>query len=105
QPENMPEYEDLGEEFYALILDYLENELKIPKRPGYGYDIDSCLDPRVNALYDDENKGVVAGYENEDIRIEEYETEKDDVYSYLFLVRDSKEGPWKVIHHGNSYKE
>ena len=59
----------------------------------------------MNAIYDDEDKGVAKGYENENIYIEEFETEKDDVYSYLIAVRDSKDSPWKVIHHGNSYKE
>lgn len=105
QSENIPDFSDLNESFYQMIYDYLENELKIPKRTGYVYDVASSLDPRMNAIYDDEDKGVAAGYENENIYVVEYETEIDDVYSHLILVRDTKDSPWKVIHQGNSYKE
>ncbi|MBZ9607287.1 hypothetical protein G9F73_005535 [Clostridium estertheticum] len=105
QSKNMPIIDDLEEKDFEVILDYIENELKIPKKSPSGYDIAPCLDPRINAIYDDEDKGVADGYDNENIYIEEYETEKDDVYSYIFLVRDSKDSPWKVIHHGNNYKE
>lgn len=108
QAKNIPDfsqesYESL-EQLAKVKLEYIENELKIPKR-DYGYDTSGCIDPRMNAIYDDEDKGVANGYENENIWIEEFETEVDDVYSYLILVRDSKDSPWKVIHHGNTYKE
>ncbi|MBD5586125.1 hypothetical protein FDF50_03755 [Clostridium botulinum] len=109
QSKNIPNF---GKESYKkfeqlahAVGDYINNELKIPERPVYGHNIAPCLDPRMNAIYDDEDKGVASGYDNENIYIEEYETEKDDVYSYLILVRDSKDSPWKVIHHGNSYKK
>lgn len=109
QSKNMPDFSteeiEKWEQRANLGLDYLENELKIPKRPVYGYDTSQCLDPRINAIYDDEDKGVASGYDNENIYIEEYETEKDDVYSYIFFVRDSKDSPWKIIYHGNSYKK
>lgn len=109
QSENMPDFSNEGmekwEQLEQTTLEYIKNELKIPERPVYGYDTSSCLDPRMNAIYDDEDKGVANGYDNENIYIEEYETEVDDVYSYIILVRDSKDSPWKVIHHGNSYKE
>lgn len=108
QSENIPNFSDesyeASEKRAKVILDYVENELKIPKRE-YEYDMSQCLDPRMNAIYDDKDKGVANGYANENIWIEEYETEIDNVYSYLIVVRDSKDSPWKVIHHGNSYKE
>ncbi len=63
------------------------------------------MNPRILAIYNDEDKGVATGYTNENIRVFEYETEGDDSFSYLFLVRYSKELPWKIIHHGTSYKE
>lgn len=88
-----------------LVYNYLENELKIPKRGIYEYDTSTCIDPRMNAIYDDEDKGVAKGYENKNIYIEEYETAEEDVYSYLILVRDSKDSDWRIIHDGNSYKE
>ena len=82
----------------------MENTVKVPRR-SHGYDVAQCIDPRMNAVYDDEDKGVAASYENENIFIAEYETAKDSVYSYLVLVRDSKEGSWEIIHDGLSYKE
>ncbi|WP_291583046.1 hypothetical protein [Clostridium sp. UBA6640] len=109
QSKNIPNFTKEGYEkeveYIRFIRGYIENELKIPERPVYGHDATSCIDPRMNAIYDDEDKGVASGYDNENIRIEEYETEKDDVYSYLISVRESKDSPWEVIHHGNSYKE
>ncbi|CBZ02500.1 hypothetical protein EXN25_01250 [Clostridium botulinum] len=109
QSKNMPDrsketYEQF-EQLSRVTRNYIENELKIPARPVYEHNTSECMDPRMNAIYDDKDKGVASGYDNENIYIEEYETEKDDVYSYLILVRDSKDSPWKVIHHGNSYKK
>ncbi|MEG1311983.1 MAG: hypothetical protein RR835_10810 [Peptostreptococcaceae bacterium] len=108
QSENIPDFSnesyEMSEQRAKAILDYIENELKVSKRE-YVYDTSQCLDPRMNAIYDEEDKGVAKGYENENIWIEEYETESDNVYSYLIVVRDSKDSPWKIIHHGNSYKE
>lgn len=88
-----------------VVYDYLENELKLPQKKDIGYNIGRCMDPRMNAIYDDEDKGVASGYENENIYIEEYETAKEDVYSYLIMVRESKDSEWKIIHDGNSYKK
>lgn len=62
-----------------------------------------CIDPRMYSIYEDEDKGVAEGYENDNIFITEYYD--GEVWQYLILVRDSKEDPWKVIHHGSSYKE
>lgn len=109
QSKNMPNFfkegYDVFEQLARVVNNYIENELKIPARPVYQHNTSQCMDPRMNAIYDDKDKGVASGYDNENIYIEEYETEKDDVYSYLILVRDSKNSPWKVIYHGNSYKK
>ncbi len=105
QTKNRPDfsYDELYD-IFNVIEDYVENTVKVPRR-SHGYDVAQCIDPRMNAVYDDEDKGVAASYENENIFIAEYETAKDSVYSYLVLVRDSKEGSWEIIHDGLSYKE
>ncbi|TCZ77074.1 hypothetical protein E0485_11445 [Paenibacillus albiflavus] len=105
QTKNRPDFSDAKtEEFWALIHDYVENEAGVPKRK-YGYDVSQCMDPRMNIIYDDDDKGVAAGYDNENIYLAEYETAEDGVYSYLVLVRESRESPWQIIHDGLSYKE
>jgi outer membrane murein-binding lipoprotein Lpp len=105
QTKNRPEYSyDELSDIFNVIQKYVESTAKVPKR-GYGYDIAQCIDPRMNAIYDDEDKGVATGYENKNIFIAEYETAEDAVYSYLVLVRDSKSGSWKIIYDGLSYKE
>lgn len=63
-----------------------------------------CIDPRVLAIYDDEDKGVAAGYDSSNIFVCEY-CNGDGVWQYLILVRDGKGGAWSVIHDGSSYKE
>lgn len=62
-----------------------------------------CVDPRMYNIYEDEDKGVARGYENENIFINEYYDGEN--WQYLVLVRDAKGEPWEVIHHGSSYKE
>lgn len=62
-----------------------------------------CIDPRMYSIYEEEDKGVAKGYDNENIFISEYYD--GEVWQYLILVRDSKEDTWKVIHHGGSYNE
>ncbi|MEG0693568.1 MAG: hypothetical protein RR444_10885 [Oscillospiraceae bacterium] len=105
QTKNRPDFStDMNEVFYEFIHEYLKNEVGVTER-NYGYDVEQCMDPRMNAIYDDDDKGVAAGYENENILLMEYQTFEDSVYSYLVLVRESKESPWKVIHDGLSYKE
>jgi hypothetical protein len=61
-----------------------------------------CFDPRIYAIYDDEDKGVASGYEADNIFVCEYCD--NGTWKYLILVRDAKGEPWKVIHHGDSYK-
>lgn len=107
QTKNLPDWSSESNESNLqrvnAISDYLENELKLQKKEG-GFTFWSCIDPRINAVYDDEDKSIMAGYENQNIYIAEYETAETDIYSYLFLVRDSKDGDWYVLHQGNSYK-
>jgi hypothetical protein len=104
--ENSNEYsqEEL-ESVFETAEDYIINELKIPKRGEYEYDYAESMDPRINKIYEDENKGVANGYDNENIFVVEYETKKENVYSYLFIVRDSKDSAWKIIYDGTSYKQ
>lgn len=63
-----------------------------------------CIDPRVLAIYDDEDKGVAAGYDSSNIFVCEY-CDEDGVWQYLILVRDGKGSAWSVIHDGSSYQE
>ena len=66
QSKNMPylgdESMDEIKERVNIVLNYLENELKLPKRGEVGYDTSRCIDPRMNVIYDDEDKGVASGY-------------------------------------------
>ena len=103
QSQNIPNFDDLSYvDFLARAeawVDYVRN-----KYNGFNPVISrQCVDPRMNAIYDDVDKGVAKGYQNEDIYIVEYETVDEDVYSYLILVRE-KDNSWKVIHEGLSYK-
>lgn len=93
------------ESVYNTALDYIKKEIKVPKRGSYEYDFAQSMDPRINKIYEDEDKGVAKGYTNENIFVVEYETKKVDVYSYLFLIRESKDSPWKVLYDGISYKQ
>lgn len=105
QTKNRPDFStDMNEAFYTFIHEYLKNEVGVTER-NYGYDVEQCIDPRMNAIYDDDDKGVATGYENENIILMEYQTSEDGFYSCLVLVRESKGSPWKVIHDGLSYKE
>lgn len=89
------------ENIFETIFAYLEKkgiDIKMNNTIG------GCYDPRMNKIYEDEDKGVAEGYENKDIFVAEYETKKTGVYSYLIVVRDKK-GTWKVLYDGTSYKE
>ncbi len=63
-----------------------------------------CIDPRILNIYDDEDKGVAAGYDNNNIFVCEY-CREDGVWQYLILVRESRESKWNVIHNGTRYKK
>lgn len=105
QSKNRPDFiYEFTDKFFVFISDYLKTELNIPE-PSLGYYIAQCMDPRMNAIYDDSDKGVASGYDNDNIIVMEYETAKENVYSYLIVVRDNKDSQWKIIYDGSNYKE
>jgi len=55
----------------------------------------------MNAIYDDEDKGVAAGYENENILLKEYVVNNN--WRYIVLVRESANDPWKVAHEDTNH--
>lgn len=87
---------------YAAAKIYVTDILGI--KPNTKMTTYMCIDPKMLAIYEDEDKGVAAGYDNNNIFLCEYCNE-EDVWKYLILVRDSKDSPWNVIHNGNSYKK
>lgn len=87
---------------YAAAKIYVTDILGI--KPNTKMTTYMCIDPKMLAIYEDEDKGVAAGYDNNNIFLCEYCNE-EDVWQYLVLVRDSKDSPWNVIHNGNSYKK
>lgn len=89
-------------EGYAAARIYVTDTLGI--KPGTKQVVYMCVDPRILAIYDDEDKGVAAGYDNSNIFVCEYCGE-DNVWKYLILVRDGKGSQWEVIYNGSSYKE
>ena len=89
-------------EGYAAARIYVTDTLGI--KPSTKQVVYMCVDPRILAIYDDEDKGVAAGYDNSNIFVCEYCGE-GNVWQYLILVRDGKGSQWKVIHNGSSYKE
>ena len=98
------EGEDL-EKMFGIVIDYLVEEKGFEEKEiGKKIDYSQCIDPRVNAIYDNEDKGVLNGYENENIFIVEYE-DKDETYKFIFLARESKDSEWEVKHDGLGYKE
>ncbi len=89
-------------EAYAVARIYVTDTLEL--KPSTKMVTYMCIDPRVLAIYDDEDKGVAAGYDSSNIFVCEYCNE-DGVWQYLILVRDGKGSAWSVIHDGSSYKE
>ena len=61
-----------------------------------------CADPRMNAIYEDEDKGVANGYDADNIFLCEYNDNGN--WQYLILVRKGKGSDWEVLYHGSSYK-
>ena len=61
-----------------------------------------CVDPRMNAIYEDEDKGVANGYDADNIFLCEYNDNGN--WQYLILVREGKGADWKVLYQGGSYK-
>ncbi|MCH5250131.1 MAG: hypothetical protein J1E98_09365 [Lachnospiraceae bacterium] len=89
-------------EGFAAARIYVTDTLGI--KPSTKMEVYMCVDPKVLAIYEDEDKGVAAGYDNSNIFVCEYCGE-GNVWQYLILVRDGKGSAWEVIHHGSSYME
>lgn len=100
---NIPDFDiSLFEAADEYILNVLKNPIRINDEVKFDQSI--CIDPRINEIYNSEDKGLLKGYKNENIGIIEYE-EVGGEYNYLFLARESKESPWKVVHNGKNYKK
>jgi hypothetical protein len=105
QSKNIPSH-ILTEEAYVQIFKAINDYFKKNGMSALDFEetmLWNCIDPRINAIYDDEDKGVATGYENENILLKEYET--NNKYRYIILVRESTSAPWEVIHEGTSYKQ
>lgn len=61
-----------------------------------------CIDPRMTAIYEDDDKGVANGYDSDNIFLCEYNDNGN--WQYLILVREGKGSGWEVLYHGSSYK-
>ncbi len=86
---------ELNEAFKAAGA-YMKNTLNLDG------DVWACIDPRMTAIYEDEDKGVADGYDADNIFLCEYNDNGN--WQYLILVREKKGSDWKVLHHGSSYK-
>lgn len=97
---------DFSEEEIGLALEcaerYLSNKYN-DRDYNKDWHMGGCIDPRINQIYEDVDKGVCEGYDSKNIFIIEFEKEKD-IYEYLFLVRNSVDSNWKVIYEGDFYK-
>lgn len=95
--DNEPDFDtrELSEAFEAAIA-YVEGTLKLES------EVWGCVDPRMNAIYEDEDKGVANGYDADNIFLCEYND--NGKWQYLILVREKKGADWKVLYHGSSYK-
>lgn len=83
-------------EAYKTANDYINGTLKLESQAW------ECIDPRMLAIYEDEDKGVANGYDADNIFLCEY---KDNgKWQYLILVREKKGYDWNVLYHGSSYK-
>lgn len=89
-------------EAYAAARIYVTDTLGIT--PGTKMAVYMCIDPRILAIYADEDKGVAAGYENSNIFVCEY-CDESGVWKYLILTREGKGSAWNVIYDGDCYKE
>lgn len=81
---------------YKAASAYVEGTLKLKS------EVWECVDPRMTAIYEDEDKGVANGYETDNIFLGEYEAH--GTWQYLILVREGKGSGWKALYHGSSYK-
>lgn len=95
--DNGPDFDsrELSEAYEAAVT-YVEGTLKLESKVWW------CVDPRMNAIYEDEDKGVANGYDADNIFLCEYND--NGKWQYLILVREKKGADWKVLYHGSSYK-
>ena len=87
-------------EVYEAAKKYVVETLKI--KVDTNATVYPCVDPRINEIYEAEDKGVADGYDANNIFVCEYSD--NGTWNYLFLVRDAKGEPWEAIHHGTSYQ-
>ncbi len=86
---------ELNEAFKAASA-YLKDTLNLES------DAWICVDPRMTAIYEDEDKGVANGYDADNIFLCEYNDNGN--WQYLILVREGKGSDWEALYHGSSYK-
>ena len=95
--DNEPKLDDRERNLlYKAVGDYVEETLHLEG------DYWACVDPRMNAIYEDEDKGVAKGYDSENIYLFEYDD--NGRWRYLIMVREGKGSEWKVLWHGDYYK-
>ncbi len=95
--DNEPIYDSMElNKAFETASDYVEETLKLESEAW------ECVDPRMLAIYEDEDKGVANGYDVNNIFLAEYEDHGK--WQYLILVREGKGSDWKVLYHGSSYK-
>ncbi|MGL5767052.1 MAG: hypothetical protein ACRCX8_15565 [Sarcina sp.] len=104
QSENRPVFDkDEYKIIFNKVYDHLAEKFGIDRSDEIALaklDNATCIDPRVNRIYDNKDKGVANGYKNENIYVHEYE-EKNNSYKYLIMVKE--QNVWKIIHDGESY--
>ena len=83
-------------EAYEAANAYIKDILNLESEAWF------CSDPRMNAIYEDEDKGVASGYDANNIFLCEYNDNGN--WQYLILVREGKGSDWEVLYHGSSYK-
>ncbi|MCI8549927.1 MAG: hypothetical protein HFI68_04930 [Lachnospiraceae bacterium] len=95
-------FHDTGLDSRELNLVWETASKYVEETLGLDGEVWNCADPRMMAIYEDEDKGVADGYDAENIFLCEYE--KDGKWHYLIIVREKKGADWKVLYHGDTYK-
>ena len=95
------EYQEMAAAYEAARL-YVTKSLGIC--PPTKCEVYMCMDPKMAEIYRDEDKGVAAGYGNDNIFLSEFCDENHN-WQCIVLVREGKGQPWNVIYCGNDYKE
>ena len=82
-------------QMYNTAATYIRDNLNInPKTKLSVYD---AIDPTVLEIYTAEDRGYLQDYTVENIYVLEYQKE-DGTWSYIFMGRENKQSPWKVVH-------